>query len=36
MAENFLMRQFDDQGQVKYRLTAPYLEHYPDDTSLLN
>ena len=31
MAENFLMRQFDDQGRVKYRLTAPYLEHYPDD-----
>ena len=31
MAENFLLRQFDDQGRVKYRLTAPYLEHYPDD-----
>jgi len=35
MAENFLMRQFDDQGQVKYRLTAPYLEHYPDDDASL-
>jgi lipopolysaccharide export system protein LptC len=35
MAENFLLRQFDDQGQVKYRLTAPYLEHYPDDDASL-
>lgn len=36
IAENFVARRFDDQGRVKYRLTAPYLEHYPDDdTSLL-
>ncbi len=33
MAENFLVRQFDDKGLVKYRLTAPYMEHYPDDDS---
>ena len=33
MAENFLVRQFDDRGRVKYRLTAPYMEHYPDDDS---
>ena len=31
VAENFMVRQFDDHGQVKYRLTAPYMEHYPDD-----
>ena len=33
MAENFLVRKFDDQGRVKYRLTAPYMEHFPDDDS---
>ena len=33
MAENFVVRRFDESGQVKYRLTAPYLEHYPDDDS---
>ena len=33
MAENFLVRQFDEKGGVKYRLTAPYLEHFPDDGS---
>lgn len=36
IAENFVARRFDDQGRVKYRLTAPSLVHYPDDdTSLL-
>ena len=33
IAENFTVRQFDASGQIKYRLTAPYLEHYPDDDS---
>ena len=27
------MRQFDEEGRVKYRLTAPYLDHFPDDDS---
>ena len=31
MAENFTVRRFDQSGQVKYRLTAPHLVHYPDD-----
>ena len=33
IAENFLVRQFDDKGRVKYRLTAPYMMHFPDDDS---
>lgn len=33
MAENFLVRQFDEKGRVKYRLTAPYMMHFPDDDS---
>ena len=33
MAENFLVRQFDEKGGVKYRLTAPYMMHFPDDDS---
>lgn len=36
IAENFTALRFDETGQIKYRLTAPYMEHYPDDdTSLL-
>jgi lipopolysaccharide export system protein LptC len=36
IAENFVARRFDEHGRVKFRLTAPYLVHYPDDdTSLL-
>ncbi|MBP5987931.1 MAG: LPS export ABC transporter periplasmic protein LptC [Azonexus sp.] len=31
IAENFVARRFDQTGQLKYRLTAPYLVHYPDD-----
>jgi len=31
IAENLLVRQFDADGRVKYRLTAPYSEHFPDD-----
>jgi lipopolysaccharide export system protein LptC len=30
-AENFTVRRFGENGQVKYRLAAPYLVHYPDD-----
>jgi lipopolysaccharide export system protein LptC len=30
-AENFTVRRFGQNGQIKYRLTAPYLVHYPDD-----
>lgn len=33
IAENFLVRQFDEKGHVKYRLTAPYMMHFPDDDS---
>ncbi|QRM20619.1 LPS export ABC transporter periplasmic protein LptC [Dechloromonas sp. TW-R-39-2] len=33
IAENFIARRFNEDGQVKYRLTAPYLVHYPDDDS---
>lgn len=33
IAENFVVRRFDESGKVKYRLTAPYLEHFPDDDS---
>jgi len=32
-AENFSVRRFDDTGNLKYRLVAPYLVHYPDDDS---
>ncbi|MBL0354036.1 MAG: LPS export ABC transporter periplasmic protein LptC [Candidatus Dechloromonas phosphoritropha] len=32
-AENFIIRTFDEGGRVKYRLTAPYMEHFPDDDS---
>lgn len=31
IAENFVVRRFDQQGQVRYRLTGPYLVHFPDD-----
>lgn len=33
IAENFEVRRFDTGGQLKYRLQAPYLEHFPDDDS---
>ncbi len=33
IAENYVVRRFDETGQVKYRLTGPYLVHYPDDDS---
>lgn len=33
MAENFEIRRFDTSGQLKYRLQAPYLLHFPDDDS---
>jgi lipopolysaccharide export system protein LptC len=33
IAENFEIRRLDDQGRLKYRLSAPYLAHFPDDDS---
>lgn len=33
VAENFVVRRFDETGQVKYRLTGPYMIHYADDDS---
>ena len=33
MAEKVTVRTFDEGGRVKYRLTAPYMEHFPDDDS---
>lgn len=33
IAENYIVRRFDETGQVKYRLTGPYMVHYPDDDS---
>jgi lipopolysaccharide export system protein LptC len=35
MAENFSILRLDENGQIKYRLIAPYMEHYPDDDSAL-
>lgn len=35
IAENFSIVRFDENGQVKYRLISPYMEHYPDDDSSL-
>lgn len=33
IAENFEIRRLDDHGRLKYRLSAPYLTHFPDDDS---
>jgi lipopolysaccharide export system protein LptC len=33
IAENFSARRFDENGKVKFRLVAPYMEHFPDDDS---
>lgn len=33
IAENFEIRRLDEQGQLKYRLNAPHLQHFPDDDS---
>lgn len=33
IAENFSARRFDENGQVKFRLIAPYMEHFSDDDS---
>lgn len=33
MADNFVMRRFDETGVVKYRLSAPHMKHFPDDDS---
>jgi lipopolysaccharide export system protein LptC len=32
-AENYIVRRFDQHGQIKYRLTGPYFVHFPDDDS---
>lgn len=32
-AENFTVRRYDTNGNLRYRLSAPYLVHYPDDDS---
>lgn len=37
ISEHFSIMRFDQHGQIKYRLIAPYMIHYPDDdTSLIN
>ena len=32
-AENFTVRRFGPNGQVKYRLIAPFMKHFADDDS---
>jgi len=32
-AENFVARRLDENGQVKYRLIAPFMMHFADDDS---
>lgn len=32
-AENFTVLRYDATGALKYRLEAPYMEHFPDDDS---
>jgi lipopolysaccharide export system protein LptC len=34
-AENFSILRLDEKGLLKYRLIAPYMEHFPDDNSSL-
>ncbi len=31
IAENVVIRRFDEYGQLRYRLSTPYMAHYPDD-----
>ena len=31
--ENMSARRFDENGQVKYRLVAPFMQHFADDDS---
>jgi lipopolysaccharide export system protein LptC len=33
IAENFSARRFDENGQLKFRLVAPFMMHYADDDS---
>lgn len=33
--ENFVVRRLDTDGVLQYRLTSPYMEHFPDDDSSL-
>ncbi|MDR2625673.1 MAG: LPS export ABC transporter periplasmic protein LptC [Zoogloeaceae bacterium] len=32
-AENFVVLRFDAEGNLRYRLVADYMAHYPDDDS---
>ena len=32
-AEKFEIRRHDEDGQLRYRLSAPYLQHFPHDDS---
>jgi lipopolysaccharide export system protein LptC len=34
-AENFSILRLDENGRLKYRLIAPYMEHFPDDNASL-
>lgn len=37
LVENFEVRRMDVNGALQYRLTAPHMQHFPDDdTSLLS
>ena len=35
MIENFSVRHFDSEGDIKQSLTAEHMQHYPDDDSSL-
>lgn len=32
-ADNFVARRFDEKGELKYRLSGPFMKHFPDDES---
>lgn len=35
IVENFTVLRYGPDGTLRYRLVAPYMEHYPDDDSTL-
>lgn len=35
IVERFVVRHLDAQGQLKYRLQSPHMQHFPDDDSSL-
>ncbi len=35
IVENFMVRRLDIDGTLKYRLTAPLMQHFPDEDSSL-